>query len=737
MNRLNYAFGASLVAMIVAGSPAVAFAQSQQSEAEPAVESAAQSGIEDIVVTAQRREQNLQKTPLAITAVGSEVLANRQVTDVSGLAAVAPAVNFGAALGTARIAIRGIGYDTLNMGGEGRVAFHVDGFYVSRPNAQLAGFYDVQRIEVLRGPQGTLYGRNATAGAINVITGEPGDKLEGYVRGTAGNYALARIEAAVTVPLSDTVSTRIAVQSMDRGGFGKSTATGEDIDDEHSRAVRGKIRFQPSSTFDVTLSADYFRKKDNSGGYHIFGKGSENPAINLIGTTYGGGQFAADPYDNGSEYYGSYRRIYGFGSTMNLDLGAVKITSLTGYRNSTATLRTDLDGVPADLTELDPYENSKQFTQELRANVDLPIGKFIVGGYYMDEKIFGYNTIRINGIIQGKPPGILQGIYLGGHLHTKATAIFGQADIRLTSRLNLTLGGRFSWEEVSINNINQVDFTRLYSPTNPIIGRTQIDDHKWNKFTPKIGLDYQVTDDIFAYASYSQGFKSGGYTLGNVAPPFLQEDIKSYEAGIRSQFGDTLRVNLSGFYYKYKNIQVSRVVNQITIIDNAASARLYGLEGDIIFRPTSAIQFDAGFSVLKSEFLNYFSQDPAQPSKGLQDLTGNMLPQAPKYTFNLGAQYTLPVSGGEFVARIDSNIVGQTYYTAFNRSITGQEPFAKFDGNLKFSSINGWSLSAFVKNIGNKRTVAYAYTTTGLYGFPVVGVNAPPRTFGLTAEYKF
>lgn len=702
-------------------------------------EDTAQSGIGDIVVTAQRRSENLQETPLAISAFSNESLNDRQVTDVRGLTQLAPSVNIGTSLGIARISIRGISYDTLTQGGEARSAFHVDGVYVSRPPAQLAAFFDVDRVEVLRGPQGTLYGRNATAGAINVITGSPRDELSGYVRGTIGNYDLIRTEGAVNIPLGSGVAARFAFQTQDRDGYGKDPFTGADVETLQTRAMRGKLRFELAPQATLTLSGDYFRQNDRSGAYLYLGQGHENPTVRPAGLRFGGG-VTTEPWDSASELSGNDREIYGFSGTLEWDLGGVTLNSLTGYRNSTVLLTTDVDGAAAPrVTEAYVREHSSQFSQELRLQGDLSFGNWLVGAYYFDESVDGYNAVPYDRIILGQPSQFSQGFFQGGKVDTNAYAVFGQADINLSDRLTLTLGARYSSEKKAVDEQFQLDSVRPYSPSNPVIPlRAQQASKRWSGFTPKIGLNYEFSDDIFGYLSYSQGFKSGGFNLGGVQAPFNQEKITAYEGGIRADLFDRhLRTNLSAFYYDYKDIQVTRLLNNISAAENAAAAELYGLEFEITAVPVENLEFNLSGSVIETRFNEYSSADAAQPSRGVINLAGNRLPQAPPYTVNAGIQYSVPMKDGTLTFRVDGSWVGKVYFSAFNRENVAQPAHSRFDAMVKFASVNDWTLTAFVKNISNEANLAYAVVGAGIFGFPVLGSYEPPRTFGLTAELKF
>ena len=274
--------------------------------------------LEEVVVTAEKRTTNLQNTAMSVSAISGDELALRQIDDIESLALSAPNLNFGETTGNARIAIRGIGFDNISLGNEGRVAFHVDDVYLSRPAAALGSFFDLERVEVLRGPQGFLYGRNATAGAINLITGVPGDEFNGYATLTAGNYDRITLEGAVGGPLTDRVGARIAIRSTERDGWGDNLTNGREVDDEATRAVRGTLGFAPTDGLEIILRGDYFEQDDNAYSFRYLGLGSLPDASvgwpGLVPTGLrAGGTVPDDPRDstadsgpdNVREFYGA------------------------------------------------------------------------------------------------------------------------------------------------------------------------------------------------------------------------------------------------------------------------------------------------------------------------------------------------------------------------------------------------------------------------------------------------
>ncbi|MCC7266861.1 MAG: TonB-dependent receptor [Caulobacteraceae bacterium] len=497
--------------------------------------------IEELVVTAEKRETNLQTTALAVSAVSGEQLQRQQVTSVEALAQLLPNVNFGATTGNARIAIRGIGFDNSTVGGEGRVAYHLDGVYVSRPAAALGALYDIERIEVLRGPQGTLYGRNATGGAINVIGRDPGAAMNGYLTGTVGSYELFKVEGAIGGPIADTVGFRLAFQTHDHDGYGRNITNGLPVDDMQTRAVKGRLVFEPSERLRVTLSGDYMTEQDHAYSFHLFGPGSlPEPVQGLPGAPLKGlvtgGRVATDPRDSAADIGpGNDREFYGFAAHVETKIAGFEVTSITGLRRSEFRVVSDLDATSAPLTYYDQEERSDTFSQELRVSRDWGGGDLMIGAYYFDEDLFGGTRIPLDRLVLAPPPlplpsGLRQGFFGMGYIDTKAYAVFGHVRLRLGEAFAIRLGGRYSDEKKSIDEANKIDpvtpwppYVAIFPSTPP--GARRQTSASWSDFNPSVTLEYRPSEDLFLYATYSEGFKSGGYNLGNLQPPSREQHI--------------------------------------------------------------------------------------------------------------------------------------------------------------------------------------------------------------------
>lgn len=692
--------------------------------------------LADIVVTAQKRESSVQRTALAVTAVGGEDLRSRAINSIENLAPSLPNVNFGKNVGFARIAIRGVGLDTTVIGQEGRVAYHTDGIYISRPSAAIASFFDVNRVEVVRGPQGTLYGRNATAGAINVITNDPKAGFGGYGKVTVGNYGLVSTDGAVTGG-SEMLSARLAFQTVNRGGYGRNLVLNQDIDNEKTYALRGKIKFEPSSAFDIVVSADYTHENDQAFVYHYLGAGS--PGVVPLGQVLGG-TVPANPRDTNSDVpQYNLRNFYGFGAVANLDLGFATLTSVTGYRHSHTDYRTDADGTSAVTATFRIEERARQFSQELRLAGTTGGLKYLIGAYYFSENIYGNNAFTP--LRRPAPPyGFAQGVDFRGDSTTRASAVFGQLDYEIVDGLTLSAGARYNHEKKGIDHRGMQDLATPYNPNVPFVyTQVQVAQETENSFTPRLGIEYRVARDILLYATYAKGFKSGGFNNNAFGAPLEPEKLTDYEGGIKAEFFDhTLRTNLAAFYYDYANLQLQRVVGSAAIPLNAGKAIVKGIEGELAVRPVRHLELSANASFLDTELRNFSTPDAARPALGTIVIDGNRLPQSPRYTVNLAAAYTVVSPIGDFTLRGEAAWTDRVYFSFYNRPEVSQAGYGKYNAFLNYSNDRtGLSASLFVRNIADKRTISSDQVSAGFSRFPIVGAFDPPRTFGASIGYTF
>ena len=750
------------LALGVAIAPLALSAQSAFAQDSEAPETEANT-YADIVVTAQRREQSALKVPLSLTALDSEALANRQVADVKDLQFVAPGIRAGHQQGVTRIFIRGIGLNSFASGADASVAFYADGVYIGRPTAQSNSFFDVERIEVLRGPQAVLYGRNATGGALNVISRAPSRDLGGYADFSVGNFELFELEGAVSAPLSENgdFRARLATHIIDRDGYGDDVTRNHPVNNAKAQSVRGQFQYENGTGTDIRLIAEYHHENDYNHYTHSFGAypgyqlsgvvGVLNPDGDLLqGIAVTEGQDTATALEGGKT-----NQRDGFAVTLNgkFELNdSLTLNSITGYRDWDRYNASNSDGTSAGLGNTYYTEKSEQFSQELIANWSSGPLDIVAGASYYHETLENYVLVPFLQFYStaGGPFDYTQ----EGSMDIDAFAAYAQATFSVTPELRLTAGGRWSTEKRDQEGVFTFGVARDTSGAK-----------RWKDFTPKFGIEFDVTPSTMLYASYTEGFKSGTYNIGQVNPVIDPETIKAYEAGFKTRFLDNA-VELTGayFHYDYTDLQVNKIIAISTVTTNAASAKVDGFELAGTIRPAPGFRLDGTFNYLDSRFSEFFSTNPLYPggpgtaaydiwlaanasaptpifggAGGVeQDLKGYQLPGAPKYSFTAGAQYDLDLNnGGMLTLRGDLSWASRVHFSEFNDDNLSQPSVTKVNAMLRYDSGKAWKVSIWGKNLTNEYVQANETVTIALWGYPRYGAVEPPRTYGATVGFEF
>lgn len=726
---------ATAAALCASHSTAKAQARSSDAAPEPAV-----TGLAEIIVTAQKREETLQSTPLAVTALNADALERQQIQSVGDIQFIAPGVSVGQHSGFNRFFIRGIGLSSISAGQDASVSFQVDGVVIGRPFAQLASYFDMERLEVLRGPQGTLYGRNATGGSVNLITRKPTAKPSGYLDVTYGNYDRIQVEGALSGPLdaAGKLRGRLAFQRVKRDGYGRNVTINEDIEDEDRWAVRGTLQFDPTDNVDITLTGDYASEDDHN---YVFGSfGPYRDDIPLPGLL-AGGTILPGSRDITSEVPSiNDREYWGLGATIGVDLStAWRVQSITGYRKSERFYQADPETTSKPIfSPTQRAEDAEQFSEELQLLYTSDRLNGVFGLFYYDESVAAWMDLRLQGI------GTLLGFpaaryWENGDLDVKAYAAFTQWTYEVADGLRLTAGLRYSEEERKSGGTFTI-FNFRPPPNGANVGIPIAKEGKWDALTPKFGIDYSPSENVMLYASATRGFKSGILTIGTLNPPVNPELIWSYEAGVKSTLLDNrLSVNSAVFYSDFKDLQVNRIEgNSITTL-NAASAEIKGVELEIRAKPVPGILLNADVSYLDAKFTEFRTGHPARPEWGMLDLSGNRLPNAPKWSMNAGAEVDIPAGlPGRLSLRADLNWTGKVYFTEFNEDRLSQGSVAWTDASLQYDSEDEhWRASLFVKNLTNEDVKTNVFIAAGTTGFALNGGFKPPRTYGVRIGYRF
>lgn len=793
---MNRRLSASTLALVIGCLPVQAWAQ--DTTADTAEEPAAEGGIAEIIVSAQKRDENVQDVPIAISVFGGDTLQERAINDVAALSTVAPNVNldggtpFSGSSAVLAAFIRGIGSDDFAFNIDPGVGIYLDGVYLARTVGANQDLPDVERIEVLKGPQGTLFGRNTIGGAISIVTHTPGNEFT--VRGdiTTGSYNLVKARAIVDLPLAESLAASVTAAVTNRDGFQRRIAyQGTDAEmraiansnsftdfnhaaydtssrqsGDNSVSLRGKLRWNDRGPFRLTLSGD-FTNQDSSGqnnsllgvsfppgpfaptnpwpgtginaadpvggflfaGLYNFCINSTQAQIDARGATamcgargtsvFPGGLLApiaavnADGNPNNDRLPWDGRFItgdpdlsYATGPTFNrlkawglaanaeVDIGNnFTVRSISAYRETNWKAGSDLDGSPLTMLELTFSQNQEQFSQELQLiGTDLLGGRLdlVTGAYYFKESGDLHDFVTFDeGLLQVDGPNTFD---------TENYAFFGQADLRVTDWLGVTLGGRYTDEtkrfEGGQQDLNGGNY-KLFGcadadgtidpfgdfplappqaaggppcfaalgfpdPTNPVrVYVPGVNEKRFTNFSPKVGVQVTPADDLMVYGSYSEGYKTGGWTTrltnpqGNVAPDFDEEVAETWEIGAKSRLlGRMLQLNVAAFTTSYKDVQLNQQVGTSPTIDNAGTARIRGFEIEAVAAPMHGLTINASVGYLDAHFTEVASSvsrpDVAGPIPGLREgaFVGAPLPKTAEWSTNISPRYELDLANG-------------------------------------------------------------------------------------------
>lgn len=740
-------------------SAAPAIAQDGAPQADAA--SAQDRAIQDIVVTARRRDETLQETPIAITAFSPAQLESKAAINIGDLQGAAPNVlitnqNSGAA--AANISIRGLTFADVEKSFEPTVGVVVDGVFIGTNTGQFFDFFDISQIEVLRGPQGTLFGRNTIGGVINIRRTRPTGEFGGKFEASYGNYDSWAARAVVNAPIVEGVLAAKAFYFHNQSdGYYRHGITGKRVGKSNNENFGASFLFTPSSSFDALLTLekqvqDFEPVNSNitNGSEAFCNQGILDAVIGVPGLVRAAPARECNRNTGDDLYtvFGSptYSKYSAPAATleMNLDLDAIKLTSVTGYRKSSEDQTQDFDSSSGDYYFVNRLQKFRQFSQEIRGAGNISSGfDYVVGAYFYDSKYDLTQITRFAGF--PAPTQVVTGT-------SQSYAFFGDFNLQLMEQVRLSFGGR--WTHDKKTNYNFVAPNQF-----PKAG------YSGSKFTPKIGLDYRPTDDLMVYASWSRGYRSGGLsgrgqTLISSTTPYGPETVDSYELGLKSAFLDKrLLFNVSGFYSKYNQLQqnttipISGGIGNETVVTNVGSATVKGIEAEITAKPVQGLTLNAAVGLLRSKFKNFLTRAPVNGVLTTFDYSANNLIYNPRQTFSATADYVVPVDFGELKFNVSyRNIAPYDQQISLGRTtvgsngiiiVQGNDPRVRSDrqGLLDASATVQFDLSghkaritAYGRNLADDRGPNAALTVAGLFSFSSA---REPRTYGLQFGFEF
>lgn len=785
----RYLSGVSTVvlAAIIAGAggvvPSVANAQDDRADGGFA--------IDEIVVTARRVEENLQDTPISVSAFTEEGLENRQIFSTDDLSRATPNLQFATqspASGnnaSSQIFIRGIGQTDFLPSTDPGVGLYLDGVYLARSVGATIDFFDVERVEVLKGPQGTLFGRNTIGGAINVVSKRPAEELEGEAFVRLGTDDRLDSFATVSIPLGGDVFSKVSVGTRDQNGYVTQLQDpqGRELGDENERYFRAQLRYAPDSPLEVNLTLDHI-DQDENGPPLVFNRINPEAAFARIASANAGcpapgteledprcanNQFAAGPFANNGTFptYSTFE-LWAGNLTVEYELSdTIDFKSITAYRDNEWTGSRDADNTPLNVLATAIADTQTQFSQELQlvgTSLDDRL-RWLAGLYYFEEQ--AQNDYFVTTAVGD--------FSLDGDYVNETIAAFANVTFDLTERLHLT-GGLRVFEETKAFTPLQETLTPyavgrpvacsplgaasdptspifsplceqpldvgppvvVFAPGTPLLPEGEVD-RDFSGVTPVYKVAYDFTDRVFGYASYSEGFKSGGFNGRQVfplreVPEFDEENATAYEIGLKSQIGGTLRFNVAAFTTTYEDIQIVLRQDFAPININSGEATIRGFEAEAEWVPTPDILVQATVGYTDDE---YDELSDLAIANGVE--LGNQLAFAPEWTTSLGASYAIDLGGaGTLTPRADWSYQSKVFFDAVNTEAMAQDSYSLVSASLRYDHpAQPLRVIASVQNLTDE-----VYRVAGFTSFDTVAAYeevgfARGRQFIVTIGYEF
>ncbi|TNE62092.1 MAG: TonB-dependent receptor [Alphaproteobacteria bacterium] len=709
-------------------------------------------GLEEIQVTARRRTESLQDVPIAVTAFSADKLALTGASDLTDIAQVAPSVTIEpsrATNSTLTAFIRGVGQQDPLAGFEQGVALYVDDVYIARPQGALLDIYDIERIEVLRGPQGTLYGRNAVGGAIKYVTKRLSDEPEFSLKLSYGTYNQIDAVAKGSVPLSDKVRVGATVASLNRDGFGKNLTTGEDQYNKQILAARASIELMPSESLFIRVAADYTDDDSNAvAGHRPYpGRVSGDPVLDDVYDTTAGATLSTANSDIHGNNEVHSKGLYG--SVEYEASESLTLKSITAYREDYTESVIDFDSLAVDDFDAPVIYDNSQFSQEFQALFNSGKWHGVAGFYYLDASASNDFDVVLGQL------GVTA--YTGGTVDTKAWSAFADITYDMNDNLSLSVGGRYT------NDKRSADIFRgtYLGKGSPFLGNDAAillattsdfeNDRTFKDFSPRFAVDYKLSDDAKVYASYSRGFKAGSFDPrgANFSSPevedgFDAETLDSFELGLKSTWMEgRARTNIALFYSDYKDMQIpgslpidsdNDGVNDgfVGTVTNAGKARIKGIEFEGLFLLTEQLTLQTTFNVLDADIVEWILNDVnVADQRAVQN--------TPEFMSYVGLTYAIPMSSGTL--SLNGNWSHKGSVVQFETPVPeiDQKAYDLANASIVWTAEdNKWSLGLHGKNLFDTR-----YKTAG-YNFPTLGLEnnittfyGPPLTVTATLTVNF
>ena len=688
--------------------------------------------LDEMTVTAQKREQALSDVGVSVTAFSGDSLRELNMTNSVDISAQTPNFTIGTPVGEGNnpsFVLRGVGLNDFNDNNESNIAVYVDEVYRSAMAGLTFQMFDLDRVEVLRGPQGTLYGRNATGGLVHFVTRKPTEDLDAYADLTLGSNSQVKFEGAIGGG-SETVMGRLSVATNQADGY-VSNRAGADPNEADNMALRGQLLFKPTEQWSVLLNAHWSDADPRAAAYQH------------EGTDVGGLDFFGYSDTDGDVWAGDYDRtgpleIENTGASISIDWqgDAFGIAWITGYENvekfhQEDTDMSDLDFGGGSLVRPDFAAETDQLTSELRFHGGNDKLNWVAGLYYFDSEVDGTGT-RLD--LGGLDDVNFDVAYLQD---TTSYAVFGQFDYAFNEQWQVVAGLRYTDEEKDYTYINTETnfgaFVYEFSPATVGSLASQSDD----VVSGKLGLNYRPTEDWLVFASVSTAFKSGGFNAGFLDPsldfsnmPFDKEELTSFELGFKwANASDTIRLNTTAFYYDYEDLQALSFEGVSSFISNASDAEIYGAEFELIASPVENFEMILGLGILDA------SADGISLADG-SVLQNRNLVLAPDLQMNGLARYSVPMGARALVFQVDATYSDEVYFDIVNQPVARQSSYSVWNAQVSYQINHNFEVSGWVRNLTDEEYKVYTFDFSDFFGFNQQ-FYGPPRWYGVSLSYQY
>ncbi|MBT4911038.1 MAG: TonB-dependent receptor [Alphaproteobacteria bacterium] len=737
---------------------------------ETFAQDASEYGLEEIVVTAQKREDSIQTVPIAITAIDGDALDNKAVVNLESLQGLVPGAQIGQFANTPHGAvfnIRGMGAIEPDPYAGSAVMVTIDGVPQYFNMTSLVDLFDVERVEVLRGPQGTLFGANTTGGVVNIVTKAPSGEYNGKVQVTAGDWNRFDVKAAADLPINEKLSLRLSGFHHGRDGFITNVYDGSDMGSIDVNSIRATLKYDAGNGFEATWRNEILRSKNGSPyiGMGAYPGEAEYVAPGTIAGPNAGVQYTGycmpvgSPCKAPDEYYSANSSEQDM-SDMNIDASTLEmvwndtslgtITSITSFKQFDLHEYTDQDGTVEFLASTDRRTDGDQITQEIRVNSQVSENIDLVYGLYFSEDSYYHSQ---NFRAQFASPGFSQ--VTAQDQERSSQAIFAHSFIDLSDRLRLQVGGRYSKEEtemkVDVTHFISLDGVSRYFGDDRLadfgIDFTAQGKDDWTDWSAKVGLDYQISENTLAYGHISRGFKSGGFvgriTIPEDIGPYDPEIVETIELGMKTDLMDNkLRLNVNIFKNDYQDLQLALIyftknslgfdVNGNSIL-NAADATTQGIEVEFFAAPSPNLRVNGSVTFLEAEYDDF----PYTNADGsVTNLSGYRLQNAPEITANFGFDYSWRTGNGEMMLSAIYKYNDEKFNTSLlNTPRSTIQETDLIDANLMWTpDSDDWSVNFWVKNIADERYISSVFEAPGVLAI----VNfLPPREYGISFDFNW